>query len=46
MALKVNGALRALSGGVSSVHIIDGRAPHSVIAELFTDSGVGTLIRG
>jgi acetylglutamate kinase len=46
MALKVTGALRALEGGVSSVHIIDGRTPHSVIAELFTDSGVGTLVRG
>jgi len=30
---------------VKSVHIIDGRTPHSVIAELFTDHGVGTLIR-
>jgi acetylglutamate kinase len=37
--------LRALAGGVESVHIIDGRIPHNVVAELFTSSGVGTMIR-
>jgi acetylglutamate kinase len=37
--------LRALEGGVRSVHVIDGRVPHSVIAELFTDTGVGTLLK-
>ena len=42
---KVKSALRAIEGGVGSVHVIDGRTPHSVIAELFTDRGVGTLIR-
>jgi acetylglutamate kinase len=36
--------LRAIEAGVISVHIIDGRTPHSLIAELFTDRGVGTLI--
>jgi acetylglutamate kinase len=36
--------LRAIDGGVESVHVIDGRTPHSLIAELFTDRGVGTLI--
>jgi acetylglutamate kinase len=35
---------RALGGGVERVHVIDGRTPHAVIAELFTDRGVGTLI--
>jgi acetylglutamate kinase len=35
---------RALQGGVERVHVIDGRVPHSLIAELFTDHGVGTLI--
>jgi acetylglutamate kinase len=35
---------RALRGGVEKVHIIDGRTSHSVIAELFTDRGVGTLV--
>jgi len=37
--------LRAVSGGVPAVHVIDGRTPHSVIAELFTDKGVGTIVR-
>jgi acetylglutamate kinase len=36
--------LKALEGGVERVHVIDGRTSHSVIAELFTDRGVGTLI--
>ncbi len=45
LASKVKAGLRAIDGGVKSVHIIDGRVPHSVIAELFTDTGVGTLIR-
>ena len=44
MVAKANAALAALDGGVVSVHILDGRTPHSVIAELFTDTGVGTLI--
>jgi acetylglutamate kinase len=35
---------RALDAGVGRVHVIDGRTPHAVIAELFTDRGVGTLI--
>jgi acetylglutamate kinase len=45
MVAKTKSALRAIEGGVGSVHVIDGRTPHSVIAELFTDRGVGTLIR-
>jgi acetylglutamate kinase len=35
---------RAARGGVGRIHVIDGRTPHSVIAELFTDRGVGTLV--
>jgi acetylglutamate kinase len=46
MVAKVKSVLSAIDGGVKSVHIIDGRTPHSVIAELFTDHGVGTLVRG
>jgi acetylglutamate kinase len=46
MIAKAKSVLRAIEGGVASVHILDGRAPHSVIAELFTDRGVGTLVRG
>jgi acetylglutamate kinase len=44
MVAKAKSILRAIEGGVASVHILDGRAPHSVIAELFTDRGVGTLV--
>jgi acetylglutamate kinase len=45
MATKATAALAALAGGVNAVHVIDGRIPHNIIAELFTDTGVGTLIR-
>jgi acetylglutamate kinase len=45
MATKAAAALTALAGGVHAVHIIDGRIPHNIIAELFTDTGVGTIIR-
>jgi acetylglutamate kinase len=38
-------ALAALAGGVRAVHLIDGRIPHNIIAELFTDTGVGTIVR-
>jgi acetylglutamate kinase len=34
-----------VKGGVNSAHIIDGRVPHAVLVELFTDEGIGTLIR-
>ena len=44
MAVKANAILRALEGGVDQVHVVDGRTPHSVVVELFTDRGVGTLI--
>jgi len=44
MKPKVKSILKALGRGVERVHIIDGRIPHSVIGELFTDHGVGTLI--
>jgi acetylglutamate kinase len=45
MATKAAAVLRALAGGVRAVHLIDGRAPHNMIAELFTDTGVGTIVR-
>jgi acetylglutamate kinase len=44
MKYKALAILRALEGGVERVHVLDGRVPHTVIAELFTDSGVGTLV--
>jgi acetylglutamate kinase len=45
MLPKVNYALDAVASGVRSCHIIDGRVPHAVLLEIFTDTGVGTLIR-
>jgi acetylglutamate kinase len=44
MKHKALAALSALEGGVERVHVLDGRQPHTVIAELFTDKGVGTLV--
>ncbi len=46
MLPKVRCALDAVNGGVRTSQIIDGRVKHSVLLELLTDSGVGTLIRG
>jgi acetylglutamate kinase len=46
MLPKIRCALEAARGGVSAVHIIDGRVEHAVLLELFTDKGIGTLIRG
>jgi len=46
MAVKAKAALGALDArAVRAVHLLDGRTPHGVIAELFTDTGVGTIIR-
>jgi acetylglutamate kinase len=45
MLPKVNYALDAVSSGVKTVHIIDGRVEHAVLLEIFTDVGVGTLIK-
>ena len=44
MLPKIRCALEAVQGGVHSAHIIDGRVPNAVLLEIFTDSGVGTLI--
>lgn len=44
MIPKVNCCLDALESGVKRVHILDGRIRHSIITELFTDAGIGTLI--
>jgi acetylglutamate kinase len=41
---RIQASIAALRGGVPRVHLIDGRTPHSIIAELFTDRGVGTLV--
>lgn len=44
MLPKVDACLQALEHGVAKAHIIDGRVPHAVLLELFTDRGVGTEI--
>jgi acetylglutamate kinase len=44
MKWKAHSILAALKGGVGRVHVLDGRQPHTVIAELFTDRGVGSLV--
>ncbi|MFT6592303.1 MAG: acetylglutamate kinase [Zhongshania sp.] len=44
MLPKIGCALDAVNAGVTSAHIIDGRVPHAVLLEIFTDTGVGTLI--
>lgn len=45
MLPKTNACLRALEAGVSRTHIIDGKFPHSLLLEIFSDRGVGTLIQ-
>jgi acetylglutamate kinase len=44
MRPKLAACLEAIHGGVSSAHIVDGRVPHSLLLELFTDAGLGTKI--
>ena len=44
MLPKISCALDAVKSGVTSAHIIDGRVPHAVLLEIFTDEGMGTLI--
>jgi acetylglutamate kinase len=44
MLPKIRCALDAVRSGVTSAHIVDGRVPHAVLLETFTDEGLGTLI--
>jgi acetylglutamate kinase len=44
MIPKMQACLNAVQGGVSKAHIIDGRVPHSMLLEVFTPSGIGTLV--
>jgi acetylglutamate kinase len=44
MVPKMEACLRAVDGGVGRAHVIDGRIPHSVLLEVFTDSGIGTMV--
>ncbi len=45
MVPKMDACLRAVRGGVPKAHIIDGRVPHALLVEVFTDEGVGTEVR-
>jgi len=45
MIPKITSALEALESGVEKVHFIDGRTPHTLLLEIFTQSGIGTEIR-
>ena len=45
MIPKINTCLNAVKNGVTGVVIVDGRKPHSILFELFSDKGAGTLIR-
>jgi len=44
MIPKIECCARAIDGGVDRAHIVDGRSPHALLLELFTDRGVGTMI--
>ena len=44
MAPKMEACLRAVQGGVPRAHVLDGRVPHAVLLEIFTDEGVGTMV--
>jgi acetylglutamate kinase len=44
MMPKVDACARAVRSGVTRAHILDGRVPHALLLELFTDSGVGTMV--
>ncbi|NLU48225.1 MAG: acetylglutamate kinase [Syntrophomonadaceae bacterium] len=44
MIPKVNCCVQAVTGGVGRTHIIDGRVPHSILLEIFTREGIGTMV--
>jgi acetylglutamate kinase len=44
MVPKMDACLRAVRGGVPKAHVIDGRVPHALLVEVFTDLGVGTEV--
>jgi acetylglutamate kinase len=45
MRPKLEACVNAIHGGVTFAHIVDGRVPHSLLLELFTNAGIGTKIR-
>jgi acetylglutamate kinase len=44
MVPKMEACLRAVRGGVQRAHVLDGRVPHALLLEVFTDSGIGTMV--
>jgi acetylglutamate kinase len=44
MAPKMEACLRAVEGGVTSAHVLDGRLPHALLLEVFTSEGIGTMV--
>ena len=44
MVPKMEACLRAVEGGVARAHVLDGRVAHSLLLELFTDEGIGTMV--
>ena len=46
MLPKLNNCIDAIDNGVSRVHILDGRIPHCLLLEIFTNRGIGTAILG
>lgn len=44
MIPKLEACITAIEGGVERAHLIDGRVPHSLLIEIFTDSGIGTMV--
>jgi acetylglutamate kinase len=45
MRPKLQACVEAIHGGVASAHIVDGREPHSLLLELFTNAGIGTKVQ-
>jgi acetylglutamate kinase len=45
MIPKLQACLTALKGGVPRAHILDGRIPHALLIEVFTDTGIGTMVQ-
>jgi acetylglutamate kinase len=44
MVPKMEACLRAVEGGVTSAHVLDGRVPHALLLEIFTSEGIGTMV--
>ena len=44
MVPKLEACIRAVEGGVPQTHVVDGRTPHSILLEIFTDEGIGTMV--